>query len=132
MKGSNRGIIAAAIGVILSSPLQANELDQELTALATGPVQEWLNSPVVIEAVKAQNAKHNGITQNKIDELDQQWRAETKSSNQPMINSVLASDLSQYLMQVKDDAVGMYTEIFVMDNVGLNVGQSDPTSDYWQ
>jgi hypothetical protein len=26
----------------------------------------------------------------------------------------------------------MYTEIFVMDNKGLNVGQSDVTSDYWQ
>ena len=26
----------------------------------------------------------------------------------------------------------MVTEIFVMDNKGLNVGQSDVTSDYWQ
>jgi hypothetical protein len=26
----------------------------------------------------------------------------------------------------------MYTEIFVMDGRGLNVGQSDVTPDYWQ
>ena len=30
------------------------------------------------------------------------------------------------------DLPGLYSEIFVMDNKGLNAGQSDKTSDYWQ
>ena len=53
-------------------------------------------------------------------------------TNQPLIASVLANSLSAYLKDVKADAAGLYTEIFVMDDKGLNVGQSDVTSDYWQ
>ena len=49
-----------------------------------------------------------------------------------LINAVLGNELSNYLTGVKNDGRGIYTEIFVMDNKGLNVGQSDVTSDYWQ
>ena len=49
-----------------------------------------------------------------------------------MIKSVLSNDLSKYLHRIKKQNQGLYSEIFVMDNKGLNVGQSDPTSDYWQ
>ena len=49
-----------------------------------------------------------------------------------MIDAVLGNALSGYLRQQKDSAGGLVTEVFVMDNRGLNVGQSDVTSDYWQ
>ena len=45
---------------------------------------------------------------------------------------LLSNALSSYLKTVKAVSQGLYTEIFVMDNKGLNVGQSDVTSDYWQ
>jgi len=44
----------------------------------------------------------------------------------------MANALSSFLMQKKRASKGLYTEIFVMDDKGLNVGQSDITSDYWQ
>ena len=40
--------------------------------------------------------------------------------------------MSQFLGEFKNERRGMYTEIFVMDGKGLNAGQSDVTSDYWQ
>jgi len=103
-----------------------------ITELAGGPVAEIVAAPEVIEAIKAQNAKHAGLAQADIDALDKTWRAETGAAEKPMIDGVLANALSAYLAKVKEDSRGLYTEIFVMDNKGLNVGQSDVTSDYWQ
>ena len=118
--------------VAVSATVGADEVKNSLTALAKSDVQEWLNSPVVWEQVKAQNSKHQGMSEADIVTLDKQWRAETSASDQPLIKKVLGTELSAYLAQVKEQSAGMYTEIFVMDAVGLNVGQSDVTSDYWQ
>ena len=87
----------------------------------------------MIQAIKEQNVKHASLSQDDVDRLDKQWRAETKAfTRRPLIDSVLARPLSAYLKTVKARAGGLYDEIFVMDNKGLNVGQSDVTSDYWQ
>ncbi len=45
---------------------------------------------------------------------------------------MLANPLSNYLRQVKQANGDLCTDIYVMDNKGLNVGQSDLTPDYWQ
>jgi hypothetical protein len=95
-------------------------------------IKEWLNSEVVINSIKQQNEKHADLQAIDIDKLDKQWATETKSTNQPLINQVLSNDLSLYLKSVKTASNSGYTEIFVMDDKGLNVGQSDITSDYWQ
>jgi len=110
----------------------ANEFKPAISKHAKSQVKSWLKDPVVINAIKAQNAKNAGLSQTDVDRLDKQWRSETGSSNQPLIKSVLSNDLSKFLMKKKEGSQGLYTEIFVMDNKGLNVGQSDVTSDYWQ
>ena len=95
-------------------------------------MKSWLKDPVVVNAIKAQNKKHILLSQGEIDRLDKQWRRETGASHQPLIDSLLSNDLSKFLMTKKSESHGLYTEIFVMDDKGLNVGQSDVTSDYWQ
>jgi hypothetical protein len=42
------------------------------------------------------------------------------------------NDLSSFLRGVKAASGGVITEIFVMDNHGLNVGQTNGTGDYMQ
>ncbi len=103
---------------------KANEMVPEIKA--------WVQTPMIIEAVKAQNEAHKDIEHNTIQQLDQQWRAETSASDKPLIDKVLSTSLSQHLKEVKESSKGSYTEIIIMDNKGLNVGQSDITSDYWQ
>ncbi len=121
-----------AFQVATTNTASANEYEAALTELANGSVKAWLNDATVIDAIKAQNAKNAGLSQGDIDTLDKTWRAETGASSQPMITETLSNALSGFLKGQKDASEGLYTEIFVMDNKGLNVGQSDVTSDFWQ
>ncbi len=124
--------LIAALPIMLATGASANEFEPQLRDLAKNNIQAWLSNPSVIEAVKAQNTAHSDLTETKIVALDKQWRAETNASSRPMINEVLANSLSAFLKGKKEGSEGLFTEIFVMDNKGLNVGQSDITSDYWQ
>ncbi|WP_417319101.1 PDC sensor domain-containing protein [Emcibacter sp.] len=92
----------------------------------------WINNPTLISGIKAQNAQNASLGQADIDAKDQAWRAEVKNGGGAMTSAVLANDSSGYLKKIRDASQGLYTEIFAMDNKGLNVGQSDLTSDYWQ
>ena len=132
MKALFGKFILAASLLAFSGITTADEVRDSLIALAKSEVQSWLNTPAVWEQVKAQNSKHQGMSETDILSLDKQWRAETSSSSRPLIDKVLSTSLSSYLSDVKQKSGGVYTEIFVMDSIGLNVGQSDVTSDYWQ
>lgn len=121
-------LIAAAAPALVG----AAEIDAPVKELVDGQIRGWISDPTIVEAVKAQNARNAGLSQADIDALDQQWRAETSAGSKPLIEATLSNPLSQYLKKLKDDSQGLYTEIFVMDAKGLNVGQSDVTSDYWQ
>lgn len=89
-------------------------------------------SPVIVEAIKAQNAKNAGMDQAAIDAADKAWRAETKEAAKPTIDAVLGNDASKELKALVEGSGGFYSEVFVMDDKGLNVAQSSATSDYWQ
>jgi len=125
-------IVAAVAAITFSGLAIADEFEAPMKKLGETEIRMWVKDPIVVNAIKAQNQKHASLTQADIDRLDKQWRAETGASSQPMIKAVLANDLSKFLKAKKDAGNGLYTEIFVMDNKGLNVGQSDITSDYWQ
>ncbi|WP_300301467.1 hypothetical protein [Ferrovibrio sp.] len=124
---------AFAMIALLAAPGMAQDKHvPKAQAWAEKTLRTWMKDPAVIDAVKAQNAKHAGLMPDKIDALDKQWRAETKAPAKPLINEVMANPLSAYLKKKEAESKGLVTEIFVMDNKGLNVGQSDVTSDYWQ
>lgn len=130
-----RTLTAVAFAFAAAFALPAIAQDKHVpkaTAWADKTLRGWMKDPVVIDAVKAQNAKNAALTQAQIDALDKQWRAETKAPAKPLISEVTGNALSAYLKKKEAEAKGLVTEIFVMDNKGLNVGQSDITSDYWQ
>lgn len=100
-----------------------------ITAAVVDHVRGFATAPIVLEALSAAPARSS---QDDIDRLDAQWRAERDAQDQPLITSVLSNPLSTYLLRIQAGAGGLFTEIFVMDMSGLNVGQSAITSDYWQ
>lgn len=126
-------MVAGAVLIGEGTPVIAAENHTDLIrSRVLAQARALARDPRVVAAVQQQNRNSAGLGQSDIDRLDKQWRAETAAANRPLIDKVLASDLSQFLGKVKTDGRGLYTEIFVMDNKGLNVGQSDVTSDYWQ
>lgn len=121
-------------GLLLgATAARSDEADTaEIKKFVTAQVMPWMSDKVVVDAIKAQNTKHAAMTDDDIGSLDKQWRAEIDGSDKPLINAVVSNDLSAFLKKKKEEAGGLITELFVMDNKGLNVGQSDVTSDYWQ
>ncbi len=120
------GMLSA--GLLSIAPAGASPFEDAARQIAQEHIMPLLSEPKLIDAVKMQNKTHADLTQAEIDALDQKWRA----GDAALTGTVLGTDLSQHLAQVREGSSGMFTEIFVMDNKGLNVGQSDPTSDYWQ
>ena len=124
---------AAVSLLLLAAPSAAEEgYVGPVKDYLTANISDWVAQPEVIDALKAQNAENVTLDQAGIDALDQKWRAETEASDHPMIDAALAKALSNFLKQKQADSGGVITEMFVMDAKGLNAGQSDMTSDYWQ
>ncbi|MEH6546816.1 MAG: hypothetical protein V7701_10330 [Sneathiella sp.] len=122
---------AAAVS-FFSTAVSANDYDAALKGLANEQIRVWAQDPVIVAAIKDQNKTSANLSQADIDGMDKKWRAETKGGDSPMIDKVLANETSNFLKGVKEESQGTITEIFVMDQKGLNVGQSDVTSDFWQ
>jgi hypothetical protein len=125
--------IAALITIFLSpTAVVAGEYDGRIRDLVKNQIKGWTTNPAIVAAINSQNGKHATLSQANIDALDKNWRAETKANAKPMNNEMLSRDASKDLAGYKNESAGLFTEIFVMDNKGLNVAQSDVTSDYWQ
>ena len=95
-------------------------------------ITDVLGEAIVGYTISAQNARLGSLAQAEIDDLDAQWRAERQQPEQPLISAVLSNPTSTYLTRVQAHSLGLFTEIFIMDDKGLNVGQSNITSDFWQ
>ncbi|KAA0598129.1 hypothetical protein FZ942_03300 [Azospirillum lipoferum] len=95
--------------------------------------QPWLTDPAVVGAVKSQNTRNAGIAQAKIDEMDNQWKAAAKAGGaNPAFDEVSSNVVSKQLKQIVANSNGRIVEILLMDDHGLNVGQTAGTSDFWQ
>ncbi|MCB2135837.1 MAG: type IV pili methyl-accepting chemotaxis transducer N-terminal domain-containing protein [Rhodobacteraceae bacterium] len=117
---------------MLSTPGQEDVYRVPLAAYAENELKQWLTNKELVDAIKAQNLEHANLTQEQVDALDLQWRAERKNGGGELITKLLERPSSEWLRQQSDATAGFVTEVFVMDNKGLNVAQSVETSDYWQ
>lgn len=126
-------VINAMFGLILlcKAATAGNEFAEDLSDIAARDIQNWTQDAVIVAAVRAQNITSVGLSQQDILALDQTWRDETITGGK-MIDDVLANSLSAYLRKLQNAGQGQFTEIFVTDVRGLNVGQSSITSDFWQ
>ena len=95
-------------------------------------IDTWLSREIVTLSIESQNTKYGSLSEEQVIGLDKQWRAERKGGDKPLIAATLSSPLSVYLTRMQGQSYGLFVEIFVMDDKGLNVGQSSITSDFWQ
>lgn len=123
-----RTLTATIAAALLAAPAMASDPQATAADFVRRTVGDVLHSPQVIEAIRAQNERHAALTEAEVIELDNRWRA----GDEALIDGALHNDLSKFLAELVAQHQGAFSEIFVMDNKGLNVGQSSRTSDYWQ
>jgi hypothetical protein len=126
-------VVSLLAALVFAAPAFADDAPvKEAEAYVKANLVSWLSDKAVITAIKEQNAKHAALTQPEIDKLDKEWRGQVDAAAKPLIDGVLKNAISAFLTKKKEESKGVVTEVFVMDDKGLNVGQSDITSDYWQ
>ena len=117
---------------LIASPGQDGVYRIPLEAYARNELAKWLGDPALIAAIKDQNVRHTDLSEEQVVALDQQWRGEADTGGGPLISQLLDAPVSKWLLGQQTATAGFVTEVFVMDNKGLNVAQSVETSDYWQ
>lgn len=134
MKPTSVLLLAASTLFAVTSTTIADddEFHPALKELAIGQIYKIAQNDLLIDAVIKHNKKSKSYKQDQINSLDRQWQEEIGAGDQPLITSLLSSEVSLYLKKVQSESDGLFTEIFIMDKKGINVAQSAITSDYWQ
>ncbi len=122
-------IIVGLIGIFLISTQlrSADKIPQEIINLAKTDFFALGKDPIIVNAVKAENAK--GKTLDQIKEMDKKWQETPGLAD--FMKALMESQCGKYIIsyQTKHPYID---EIFVMDNQGANVAMTNKTSDYWQ
>ena len=86
----------------------------------------------LLAALEEFNPAQENLSADVIQALDEQWRQEVMMQEQPLINEVLNRSASTYLRSVKQSTGRLISEFMLVGSAGLNVAQSDVTTDYYQ
>lgn len=105
----------------------AEDAPQKVKDLAQATLAKLGTDPVIVSAVKAENAK--GKTLDQIKALDEKWKATAGIAD--YMQALMDSQCGRHLRKIQDSK-SYFAELFVMDNQGANVAMTDKTSDYWQ
>lgn len=129
MKNALMGIVAL---MAMASSAAADQYESAMREYLDSNIVRWAADPVLVAAIKKQNAETSSFDQARIDYLDAKWRSGRFAENDSLIEEVLSNEAADYLRTQVADSGGAITEAFVMDAKGLNVAASAATSDYWQ
>jgi len=126
--------IALGLAIVLGLPTATFASGHEAKAKAyfEKSIKGWISAPDLVNAVVQQNINHIGLTAQDVAHLDFRWRQEKARGGGDLMDSKLKNHLASFLRGIRAASNGIIVEIFVMDNIGLNVGQTDPTGDYMQ
>ncbi len=122
----------ALLGAVAAAEPAKPDIQKLVTPEVIKQLRTWIESDIVRISIATQNKRLSKLDQATIDTLDKQWVKERESEDKPLIAATLSNPLSIYLSRMQGRSLGLYAEIFIMDQNGLNVGQSSITSDFWQ
>jgi hypothetical protein len=114
-------------GFISGTAFAGEKAPQAVFDLANSVLADLGTDPVIVSAVKAENAKNKTLAQ--IREMDERWKSFPGIAD--YMRTMMDSDCGKHLYTILESKP-YYAEIFVMDNQGANVAMTDKTSDYWQ
>ena len=125
-------VIVAVITILLVFNLAGmagagEKAPQKVIDLAGSKLVKLGEDPVIVNAVKEENAKGKTLAQ--IQEMDAKWQNTPGIAD--FMEGLMNSECGKHLRSIQE-AEDYFSEIFVMDNQGANVAMTDKTSDYWQ
>lgn len=120
------------LAILSAGSAMADEFTPALESYLNDNIVQWATDPVILDALRAANAETAAYDNMRITALDQAWRAEVGASTTPTITPVLNNAAADFLRNQIDASGGVISEVFIMDQVGLNVAASGVTSDMWQ
>ena len=112
------------VSKILLAPEVEAVLDRKIAL-----IRELLEDPVIVNEVKKANQQHKDISLQEILKLDTRWR-NTEGVDE-FIEQFLVNEIAHKLIEFQERHPG-FSEIFVVDMYGLNAGQTNKTTDYYQ
>jgi len=121
-----------ALPLTLIAPVLAADTPPAMANYIEGELKTWVNDAQIVAGITAQNATTAALSQDDIIARDTAWRSEVGTADSPLISEALNHPLAGFLRDHVETSGGRITEVFVMDNRGLNVASSAVTSDYWQ
>jgi hypothetical protein len=120
-------VVFLIIGFPLTELKAAADAPPKVMALAKTTFTGWGNDPIIVKAVKRENAK--GKTLEKIKTMDKKWQSTPGIAD--FMKTLMESECGKHLLNLQKK-YPYVAEIFVMDNQGANVAMTGKTSDYWQ
>lgn len=129
MKAFNYFVQLGVVGIfslMTTVSALAEEVPPAVTALLP-VIKKWGEDPVLVAAVKEQNAK--GATLDQIQKRDKEWMATTGMDDQ--MKAMMKNSGAQELDKL-EATKPYFFESILMDNQGANVSMTNKTSDYWQ
>jgi hypothetical protein len=124
-------MVFASLGLLFflmtSMASAAEKAPQKITNLADNILAPIGSDPIIIEAVKTENAK--GKTMDEIKAMDERWGNTAGVAD--FMRALMDSACGRHIRELQKSQP-YFAEIFVMDNQGANVAMTDKTSDYWQ
>jgi len=108
------------------------EYRNDINDFVVNEMKLWMKNDIVLKTLRKQNEKHALLSQTDKKILNDTWNGERRKNKKPLMNRVLENDLSKLLRTIKEDSVGVFTEIIIIDAYGVNAGQSMISEDYWQ
>jgi hypothetical protein len=113
--------------LMTSMALAAEKAPQKIMDLTNNTLAPIGTDPIIIEAVKAENAK--GKSMDEIKAMDEKWKNTAGVAD--FMRSLMDSACGKHIREFQKSQP-YFSEIFVMDNQGANVAMTDKTTDYWQ
>jgi predicted RNA binding protein with dsRBD fold (UPF0201 family) len=120
-------LVSLSLVMGLSAASAGEDAPQKALELANAFSEKYGSDPVIVKAIKKQNAK--GMTLDQIKVMDKKWKAYFGTAN--FMKALIQNECGQLLKKIQKTQP-YFAEIFVMDNQGAIVAMTEKTSDYWQ
>ncbi len=135
------GLLLAAMSALPAAaqwagqvPVAGMEHQQRVTSYARAFAAGFIEDDMLRSAVRESTKAHSKLDWDEQRALDRQWRDERANRDDTgLYGAIIGNRLSNWLKEQKAAAAnGAVTEIYVIDGLGWNVGQTHDTADFFQ